>query len=474
VAEALIEVPTAGEFIPNCQTTPWRHQLEAVSFVSDLYARGKTGAMIAAAMGTGKTAMAIYIALKHRFQKTLIICPLRVVQVWRPQFELHSAIPFQVVSLGDRFAGAQAKRKEAERQVALARLRKLPAVVVINYESVWRSPFAEWALRQRWDFVVADEIHRCKAPGGKASRFLARLGRVARHRLGLSGTPMPHSPLDVYGYYRFIQPTIFGWSFQKFRRHYAVMGGFQNHQVIDYQNLEELNRKFYSVAFSASKDVLDLPAEMHINCVCKLGPETMRLYHALETELVAQVLSGEVTVANALVKLLRLQQLTGGHIRTDEGEVVYVDSAKANLLRDLLEDMDPSEPVVVFCRFHQDLDTVHQAAQDLGRESLELSGRRDELGEWQAGGPPVLAVQIDSGGVGVDLTRARYAIYYSLGFSLGSYEQSLARIHRPGQSRNVEYIHLLAAGTVDERVMESLATKAGVVRSVLQQLKGNS
>jgi SNF2 family DNA or RNA helicase len=86
----------------------------------------------------------------------------------------------------------------------------------------------------------------------------------------------------------------------------------------------------------------------------------------------------------------------------------------------------------------------------------------------------VLAVQIDSGGLGVDLTRARYAIYYSLGFSLGSYEQSLARIHRPGQTRPVEYIHLLVKGTVDEKVMAALAARADVVKAVLQQLRGTA
>jgi SNF2 family DNA or RNA helicase len=95
----------------------------------------------------------------------------------------------------------------------------------------------------------------------------------------------------------------------------------------------------------------------------------------------------------------------------------------------------------------------------------------DDLKRWQAGEAPVLAVQIDSGGVGIDLTRARYSIYYSLGFSLGSYEQSLARIHRPGQTRPVEYIHLLAEGTVDEKVMAALSQRANVVNAVLEQIK---
>jgi len=465
---------TSSLIIPGARTSPWRHQEEAVAFVRTLYSSGKRGAMICADMGTGKTAMAIYIALVHGFRINVVFCPLRVVQVWRPQIELHSAAPFVVGSLDDSFASVSAKRAEAERLLKLAQARGVPVVLVINYESAWRSPFAEWILRQRVDFMIADEIHRAKAPGGRASRFLARLGKVARYRLGMTGTPMPHGPEDLYGELRAIAPSVFGWSNAAFRQRYAVMGGFQNHQIVGYRNLAGLNRKFYSVAFRVTKDVLDLPAEMHVTYSCELGPEAWRAYLSLKHDLVAQVQSGEITAANALVKLLRLQQITGGFIRTDDGAHVQIDSAKMNLLRDVLEDIDPVEPIVVFCRFHKDLDAINRVADETGRRALELSGRVDDLKRWQAGEAPVLAVQIESGGVGVDLTRARYAIYYSLGFSLGSYEQSLARIHRPGQTRPVEYIHLLAKSTVDEKVMAALAAKADVVTEVLQQLKGDA
>ena len=454
------------------RTTPWRHQTDAVAFVRDLYRQGKRGAMIAAVMGTGKSAMTVYLCVEEGFKVILILCPLRVVQVWKPQFATHATLPFMVVPLDDSFANVRAKRDQAERQIKLAKARGVPVVVVINYDSAWRPPFAQWALKQKWDLVVADEIHRCKAPGGKASRYLGRLAKAVRFRLGLSGTPMPHSPLDVYGYFRFIDVSIFGWSFHKFRQHYAVMGGFQNHQVVSYDNLDELNRKFYSVTYACGKDVLDLPPEMHITYTCQLGPEARKAYRSLERDLMAEVQSGEITAANALVKLLRLQQITGGNIRTDDGNDVQIDSAKTKLLGDVLEDIAPDEPVVVFCRFHKDLDAVARVAAENGRQSLELSGRADHLKRWQAGEASVLAVQIESGGVGVDLTRARYSIYFSLGFSLGAYEQSLARIHRPGQTRPVEYIHLLAEGTVDEKVMAALARRADVVSNVLQQMKG--
>jgi SNF2 family DNA or RNA helicase len=76
-----------------------------------------------------------------------------------------------------------------------------------------------------------------------------------------------------------------------------------------------------------------------------------------------------------------------------------------------------------------------------------------------------------AGGLGIDLTAARRCVYYSLGFSLGDYEQSLARLHRPGQGHPVTYYHLVAEGTVDRRVYRALSKRRDVVESVLEELK---
>ena len=101
------------------------------------------------------------------------------------------------------------------------------------------------------------------------------------------------------------------------------------------------------------------------------------------------------------------------------------------------------------------------------RTARELSGSRHELEEWQDGAGQVLAVQIQAGGLGVDLTRAAYCIYYSLGFSLSEYEQSLARVHRPGQTRPVAYYHLIAEHTVDRREMNQRADDRGLETLVM-------
>jgi len=225
------------------------------------------------------------------------------------------------------------------------------------------------------------------------------------------------------------------------------------------------------ITFRVGAEVLDLPPATHVTYYCDLSPEARKVYVNIDSDFVARVIDGTITVANALVKLLRLQQITGGCVPTDDGTTHRVDWSKQKLLADTLEDIGKDEPVVVFCRFHADLDAVHAACESNGYSSMELSGRRDELKRWQDGDAQVLAVQISAGGVGVDLTRARYSLFYSLSFSLGEYDQALARVHRPGQTKPVEYIHMVARNTVDVKIMRALEKRAEVVQAILAEIK---
>ncbi len=466
--EPTVELPA------GLKTTPWRHQIEAFRFAMERLLRGAGAALLALEMGVGKTLVALMVLAAMAARRILICCPLRVVPVWQQQIERHLDLPLVVVTLDDNAGSVANKKKLAEEKLRLAEATGRPLVVIINYDSVWRAPFAEWAEKQQWDLIVADESHRLKAPGSKASLAFKRLRSRTRARLALTGTPLPHSPLDAYAQFRFLDPSIFGPSFAAFRQKYAVMGGFQKKQVAGFQHLDELEALMRTITFRVSKDVLDLPPEAHITYECDLSAEALRVYRDLEEDFVADVREGRITAANAMVKLLRLQQVAGGWVKTDDGQLHRVDSAKQKLLADTLEDIGPNEPVVVFCRFHADLDAVHEAAQQAGLTSLELSGRRDELARWQQGEAQVLAVQISAGGVGVDLTRARYAIYFSLSFSLGEYDQALSRVHRPGQTRPVEHIHLVARNTVDRKIMRALEARAEVVEAVLAEIQSGA
>jgi SNF2 family DNA or RNA helicase len=476
----------------NLKTAPWGHQQLAIDFLREVLHKPHRraygafhhcddggGAYLAMGMGTGKTLVAESMAFNlslDSFPMVLVASPLRVVPVWPVQIDRHCGRPdVRVVALHDRIGTVADKMCLAMRQAEIARVRGERLVVIINYESLWRAPFSKWALAQTWGLTILDECHRIKQPSGRASMYCARLRDRSVYRLALSGTPMPHSPLDVYAQYRFLDPTIYGTSYSVHKQAYAVMGGFQAKQIVGFRNLDDFNGKMGRIMFRVGKEVLDLPPETRVTYECDLNPAARRVYDRLEEEFVAGVHNGTVTVANAMVLVGKLAQMTGGFVKDDTGTVRAVAegerNAKADLLADTLEDIAPDEPVVVFCRFHADLDVVHAIVKAMGRKSLELSGRRDELPEWQSGDAPLLAVQISAGGIGVDMTRARYSIYFSLSYSLGEYDQSLSRVHRPGQTRPVTHIHLVVRDSVDERIVRALEKRAEVVNSILAEIK---
>jgi SNF2 family DNA or RNA helicase len=440
--------------------TDWQHQADALAF-----ADGKRALMLAMDMGTGKSKVAVELCLSRAHEKVLIAAPLSALGVWPREFNKW-APEYRVVVLD---GPVKKKRRDAEAALNLAEARQDRVVLVVNHESLWREPFGSWAIKVQWDAIIIDESHRAKSPKGRLSKFLDLL--AATHdrttRLMLTGTPMPHSPLDIWAQYRFIDDCIFGKSFWKFKNRYAAMGGYLNKQVLYFRNQDEMHERMYRRAFRVTKDVLSLPSEVSVDRNFELDKHTRRLYDSMEHDFYAAVDTGEITAANALVQLLRLQQLTGGHVTDDSGDTVTTGTAKVKVLADLLEDIDT--PVVVFCRFRSDLDAARAVCEAAGRKTGEVSGRHKDLTNG-AEYPPhlhALVVQMQAGGAGIDLSRASTAIYFSVGFSLGDYKQSQSRLHRPGQRSNVTYVHLVASKTVDEKVYGALKRRENIVESIL-------
>lgn len=450
---------------PLLKTKPWKHQREAACFCIE---QQPEAAMLAMGMGCGKSLSVLYTVALEQHRTVLILCPKSVLGVWRREIERHFAGEHTVLVLDKGTTKTKADQ--------LRRVRPHGVLfVVVNYDTAWREPLANDLIAFRFDCVIADESHRLKAPGGKSSRWAGMLGRSVGRRVCLTGTPMPHSPLDLYGQFRFLAPQVFGTSFTRFRARYALTHKDFPSKVMQWLNQDELQVKFHQQSFvCTADDVLDLPELTHNVRTCTLSAKSARVYRELEKDFVAQVEAGTVTIANALTKLLRLQQVTSGFVggEGDDGErfVEQLGDDKAQLLSDLLSDTD--EPAVVFCRFRGDLDAVERVASNLGRSYAELSGRRRDAIDEHANmvDVQIAGVQIASGGVGIDLTRAALGIYYSLGFSLGDYLQSIARLHRPGQLRPTRLFHLVAEGTVDEAVYRALEKREEVVTSIMQEI----
>lgn len=441
----------------------WTHQR---SFID--WQRGKLGALADHGMGTGKTFTALTTMTEDGDRSVLVFCPATVLGVWPREVEKHTDGAFQTLALRKGTSAAKAER--AMQWLKLQRARRAPHMLVVNYESSWRKEIAAVLRAFQWDRLVLDESQRCKSPGGKAAKFAETVAKKARARLALSGTPCPHSPLDIYGQARALDKRIFGPSYVAFRGFYAVVDPKFPSKVHRWINQDHYRERYRRLAHTVkSEDVLDLPPLTHQTIDVELAPKARAAYDALQEDMYARVERGEITPANGLVTLLRLQQITGGTVPLDDGQEADVCNAKANALRDVIDDAGP-QPVVVFCRFKSDLRKIAAAANTIGRTYAEISGdRKDGLTERSemADGVDVLGVQIQSGGTGIDLTRARIAVYFSKGFSLGDYQQSLARLHRPGQTRHVHVVHLVAANTIDIVTERALASRAEVIAAVL-------
>ena len=446
----------------------WPHQDEAFRFVRGLWSRQQNGAMLALPMGLGKTRVAAELAVDDGVEELLVVCPLRVIPTWEQQLARYAPNYFHVLALDDRMDWTVArKHAEAMRILSWARERHKPVAIIINYDSARLAPFGSWAAGRLWDLAIADEIHRAKEARGRTSMWLAKLGLMAHRRLGLTGTPMPHLPIDIWGQFRFLNPFHLDRSYWRFKNEYAVMGGYFNREIVGWRNLDELRDRFRELAFQCDESVLALPSVLDEKRTTVLRTAGRIIYRDMERDLIAYLGTGQATAANALVRLLRLAQITGGALEDETtGERHRFDHAKEDLLAELLTDL--REPVVVFCRFRADLEAVHLASRRAELPSMELSGSKDQLAEWKnATEPVVLAVQIQSGGVGVDLTRARVAIYFSLDFSLANYLQSRKRIHRPPQSRPCVFYHLVVSDSIDGYILRAIERRRDLIDSVL-------
>lgn len=460
-------------------TTPlWSHQEKTIEFITD-----KSASLIASGMGSGKSRIVIEYVARHikELQLILIVVPKNVLddRTWERQFGSYlneSATPGFTSAITIHLdKGTVAQKTSDMKEITNKKFNFGPRIFVINYDSVWRDPLSELILKIKWDMVVLDEAHRIKAAGSKVSKYFSKLARHQPNakKIALTGTPTPNSPLDVYGIYRFLDPSIFGSNYSNFANTYAIFGGFNNYQILRYQHLDDLAKKMGRIAIRfKTEDVIDLPPTMDIDKYCTLSPAAMKKYKEFEKEFIVEIGDGVVTASNTLVKSLRLQQMASGHVYVDDAYLQEFDTAKKNLFSEVLDELPHQmqegktglvlEPVVVFCRFTADVMDCAKVMQEKGYKVGYITGKRKDMDGWRDGSVDGLVVQIDAGNEGIDLTKACFAIYYSFSYDLGTYEQSRARLNRPGQTRPVRFVHLIASDTIDGVITRALHQKQRV------------
>ena len=462
------EIPNTP--IPKYKTEPWAHQVKAFNFAKTKF-KESGGAILNLGMGCGKSKIALDLINNLEFKRSIIVCPAKVIDVWPYQANLHSDDSLYIHPLSTK--DSTAKRAEKVRNI-LKSGKKI--AIITNYEATRRKPIRDLFAEFQWDLLVLDECHRIKDPQGTDSKYFAKLAKEIKFKLGLTGTMLSNSPVDVFSQARFVRPEIFGKYFSRFRSEFCVMGGYGGHEILGFQNESELAGEIREFALEIkSEDVFpNLPKQHHIEHIISLDDKTKKIYDEWDKEFVVALENETISASNVLVKILKLQELTGGCIRNPETDKIHrISSEKKEAVREILEGLDPAEPIVIFCRFRQDIQAVSEAFEAVGRSFGELSGKKNDLAAWQNGNFTGLICQIGSGKYGIDLTRARYMCLYSIGYiSPGDFDQVIKRQVRPGQkSDRVTIFHLVAKGTVDRKIYQALRRKEDIIKSIMEMAR---
>lgn len=346
------------------------------------------------------------------------------------------------------------------------------------------------------DLIVIDESHRIKGASSNASRTAARLTRLVPRRLILTGTVMPHSPMDVWAQWRFLEPMAFNepsphgglkeMPFGKFEERYGVFGGHMGTQVVGYKNLGEMQQVMARNAIVVRKeDALDLPPITDVAVPVHLSPRERDAYDSMKQQLAAVLANGALaTVPNRLAQMMRLRQITSGYVPDDTGVMQAIGDSKVEAVRGIVCDTLPGEKrVVVFAHFRQEIADLVAALQKGEPKStviMQITGDtspkerqalRERFGS-EENVRIVLIAQMRTMSLAVnELVTASHAVYASLSERRDDWVQSRDRLHRIGQKRPVTFWNVLVPKSVDEVIYNAHLVRENVEDACLRYIE---
>ena len=427
-------------------------------------------------MGLGKTAItltAINDLLFDSFQvrRALVIAPLRVARdVWpdeQRKWDHLSGLRFSVA------VGTETERKAA--------LRAKADIYIINRENV------QWLIEESgvpfdYDMVVLDELSSFKNHQTKRFRSLMKVRPKVKRIVGLTGTPTGNGLMDLWAEYRLLDMgQRLGRFIGQYRAAYFTPDKRNGQVVFSYKPLpgaeEEIYDKISDITISMkSADHLVMPELVSVGYPVKLDPLERKIYDRLKNEMAASLTEdedGEVTAANAAALAVKLCQMANGAVYDDAGAYHCVHSRKLDALEDLIEAAN-GKPVLVAYWFRHDLDRIRERLR-LRHIPFSQLDSSESIARWNRGELPVALIHPASAGHGLNLQAGGFTlIWFGLTWSLELYQQTDARLWRQGQmSETVVIQHIIAEGTIDERVMAALGKKDRTQTALIDAVKAN-
>ena len=445
---------------------PYEYQEYAVRFIEE-----KPEAAVFLDMGLGKTSITLTAIDRLMFdsfdvRRVLVIAPIRVAKFSWPdelrKWDHLSDLTFAVA------VGTPKQRMEA--------LEAGADITIINRENV------QWLIEKsgyKWDFdmCVLDEASSFKNHQAKRFRSLLKVRPKIKRMVALTGSPSSNSLMDLWAPFRLIDR---GERLERFigryRAKYFEPDRMNGQVVYSYRPLPGADREIYdrisdiTISMRAS-DHIQMPELVSSEYRVFLSDTEAKAYQSMVDEFVLQLPGKEITAANAGALSGKLSQMANGAIYDEDRNVTCLHDRKLDALEDIIESAN-GKPLLIAYWYQHDRDRIEERLESLGL-SWERLEKDDAIRRWNEGKLPIALIHPASAGHGLNLqSGGSTLLWFGLTWSLELYQQTIARLWRQGQTeKTVVVMHIVTAGTIDERVLKALEAKDMTQKKLIEAVK---
>ena len=493
-SEILNNIPDWYEF----KTNPFQHQIEGVN-----YGLQHPKYLLADEPGLGKTKQMLDLSQiykkEHNIKHTLIIaCVNSLKYNWQAEVLKHTNDKGYILGTRYRKSGTEYIGSNEDRLEDINSIGKGGPIddyyyIITNIETLRYSksikvplktkkngvqrfkkqtlfPIVEAIQKQIADgninMIIADESHKCKDSASLQGKALLALD--CDYKVALTGTPVMNQPIDIY--------TTLNWlGFEKhsafaFKKHYCIMGGFGQHQIVGYKNLPELQSILDKCMLRRLKqDVLDLPEKIYINDYVEMTKDQIKLYDDVRNNIIENIDKIKLS-PNPLVQLIRLRQVTGNPNLLSSSITA---NPKFDRMLEIVEEVVANNgKVLVFSNWTNVIEPAYELLKGKKYNPAMYTGKNKDIREKEKDRfmtdekCKVFLGTMDAMGTGLTLTAANTVVFLDDPWDRAKKDQCEDRVHRIGTKESPNIITIMCKGTIDERINE-LVCKKGKMSDVL-------
>ena len=398
-------------------------------------------------------------------RKVLVIAPLRVARdTWPTEIEKWDHLHGLTYSV--------AVGTEEERNAALDRKAN---IYIINRENV------AWLVEShKWDFdmVVIDELSSFKSHQSKRFKALKSVRPLIQRIVGLTGTPSSNGLMDLWAEFRLLDMgQRLGRFIGQYRSSYFQPDKRNGQIVFSYKPLpnaeEAIYEKISDITISMkAADHLKMPECVFNEVKVELSEKERKTYDTMKSDLVVSLGGEDVDAGNAAVLANKLSQMANGAVYGEDKHILPIHDRKLDALEDIIEAAN-GKPVLVAYWFQHDRERIIERLHKLHIPFSPLD-TSESIARWNRGELPVALIHPASAGHGLNLQAGGSTlVWFGLTWSLELYQQTNARLWRQGQKDTVVIHHIIAAGTIDERIMTALRAKDKTQSALIDAVKAN-